>query len=92
MPCSSEQRVLCRRFEDTGHSKSAREMLKKYLRGVVPEEERRATGAASGSTSAAGDASNSSMTWIAYAIPAIAVLVAVLYQFGFLDSVLAARK
>ena len=57
-------------------------MLKKYLKGSVPEEEKRAAGGkgASGSSSEG----SGSLVWVAYAIPAIAVIVAVLYQYGII--------
>lgn len=73
-----------RRFEDTGHSKSARDMLKKYFIGAVPEAEERTIGSKSESGGGAADGSSSSLTWVAYAIPAIIVLLAVLYQYGLI--------
>ena len=68
-------------------------MLKKYIKGVVPEAEQRTIGGTkSGATSASSD-SGSSLVWIAYAIPAVAVLLAVLYQYGFLAAYIpSARK
>jgi hypothetical protein len=65
-----------------GHSKSARETLKKYAVGVLPAGEGKkaggggkAGGAPSGSSGSAGGG------FITYLIPALAVAAAVWFQF-----------
>lgn len=84
--------AFIRRFEDTGHSKSARDMLKKYTIGVVPEEERRIVGGPVKPGGGGGDESSSGLTWIVYAIPAVIVLLAVLYQYGLIGGGAAAAR
>ena len=67
-------------------------MLKKYTIGVVPEEERRIIGAPVKPGGGGGGESNSGLTWIAYTIPAVIVLLAILYQYGLIGGGAAAAR
>jgi hypothetical protein len=63
--------------------------MAKYLVGSLPEAERAASASLAssksrGSSGTGGSDSSSPLTWIMYAIPAVVVALAVLYQFGLI--------
>lgn len=63
-----------------GHSKSARGMLQKYYKGVLPEEERKG-GRKKAAGGGAGGGGGGGLGLLAYAVPVVAIAAAVWFQF-----------
>ena len=73
-------------FEDIGHSKSAREMMKKLRVGKLPDGEGKRLGAGAAAKSAAGGGAapaegNGVLLLAMYAVPIIAIAVGLWHQF-----------
>ena len=66
-----------------GHSKSARGMLQKYYKGVLPEEERKGgrKGRAAAGGAGGGGGGGGGLGLLAYAVPVVAIAAAVWFQF-----------
>eukprot|EP00051_Salpingoeca_urceolata_P005466 m.73459 g.73459 ORF g.73459 m.73459 type:complete len:128 (-) comp14350_c1_seq2:115-498(-) len=65
-------------FDDVGHSTDAREMLKQYLIGELPEDEREPEKPKVVKSATSSQSGGSSMTFVILAV--VAVIVGVVYQ------------
>ncbi len=80
LACRKVGYVIFRRFEDFGHSKAARDMLKDYLIGTVHPDDVDKFGDNSKAKTDSGSSDNPS--WIAAVIGILAVVVALYLKFG----------
>jgi hypothetical protein len=79
---------LCGRFEDVGHSKSAREQLAGLLIGSLKEGEGKrvdSTPTPKKSSGAADGSEPMTSAWLPKLLPALVLLAAVAYKFYFAE-------
>jgi hypothetical protein len=82
LPAHAPRALPPRSFEDTGHSKSARDMLKKYLKGRLPDGVGVRTGGGNGGAATkGGNAAEHGGNPLFYLLPVVVLAAALWWQF-----------